>query len=57
MKRSPSQPPVKAKSCAVIVYFPEELIPLLVAAGIITETDRNKFICRAVREKLAKENS
>jgi hypothetical protein len=52
MKRSPRRIPTKPKSCAVLVYFPEELIRLLEAASIKTESERNKFICRAIEEKL-----
>ena len=52
MKRSPRRASTKTKSCAVIVYFPQELIHLLDAAAIRTEDDRSKFICLAVQEKL-----
>ncbi len=52
MKRPPRRTSAKARSCAVIVYFPEELIHLLETAAITTKSDRNKFICQAVQEKL-----
>jgi metal-responsive CopG/Arc/MetJ family transcriptional regulator len=52
MKRSPRRASIKPKSCAIIVYFPQELVHLLDAAAIKTDSDRNKFICAAVQEKL-----
>jgi hypothetical protein len=57
MKPPPRRATAKAKSCAIIVYFPSELIQLLETAAIKTESDRNKFICMAVREKLKLEDS
>jgi metal-responsive CopG/Arc/MetJ family transcriptional regulator len=52
MKKSPRRATAKAKSRAIIVYFPEELIRLLEAASLKTESDRSKFIRAAVEEKL-----
>lgn len=54
MKSTSRRISTKNKSCAVIVYFPQELIHLLDTAAIETENDRSKFICQAVQEKLKK---
>lgn len=56
MKRPPSRAPAKGKFRAVMVYFPQELIPLLDAAVVKTESNRSKFIRQAIQEKLAVEN-
>jgi len=57
MKRHPSRAPAKGKFRAVMVYFPQELIPLLDAAVVKTESNRSTFIRQAVREKLFMESS
>jgi len=52
MKISRRPVSTKAKSRAIIVYLPQELIPLLDKAAIRTDSNRSKFICLAVQEKL-----
>jgi metal-responsive CopG/Arc/MetJ family transcriptional regulator len=57
MKRPPHRAPVKGKFRVIIIYLPQELIPLLDAAVVKSESTRDKFIRQAVREKLVMENS
>jgi len=57
MKRSPRRAPAKGKFRAIVIYFPQELIPLLDAAVVKTEGNRSKFIRQAVQEKLVMKNS
>jgi metal-responsive CopG/Arc/MetJ family transcriptional regulator len=49
MKRGAIQ---KSKSKAVLVFFPNEIMPLIDHAVVDQDTDRSKFIRNAVREKL-----
>jgi metal-responsive CopG/Arc/MetJ family transcriptional regulator len=57
MKRLPPRAPAKGKFRAVMIYFPQELIPLLDAAVVKTKSNRSKFIRQAVQEKLVVESS
>jgi metal-responsive CopG/Arc/MetJ family transcriptional regulator len=52
MKRSRRRTSNKCKSRAIIVYFPSELIKLLDEAAAGNNSDRNQFICVAIREKI-----
>lgn len=40
----------KDRAKAVVVYFPEEIMPMLDETVRALDTDRSKFIRRAVRE-------
>jgi metal-responsive CopG/Arc/MetJ family transcriptional regulator len=42
----------KANSRAIIVYFPNAVLPLIDEAVANADTDRSKFIRSAVRQKL-----
>jgi len=44
----------KETSKAVLVYFPEEMMPFIDEAVRLHDLDRSKFIRKAVREQLAK---
>ena len=51
MKRGAIQ---KSNSRPIIVWFPDKVIPLIDAAVLLEDTDRSKFIRKAIREKLAR---
>lgn len=44
----------KDRAKAVLVYFPEEMMPIIDKAVRLHDLDRSKFIRAAVREKLTK---
>jgi metal-responsive CopG/Arc/MetJ family transcriptional regulator len=49
MRRAASK---KSESRLINVYFPVVSLPLIDAAVVTEDTDRSKFIRKAVREKL-----
>jgi|GEM_PF-3367806 len=46
----------KGNAKPVIIYFPDEVLPVIAAAVCELDTDRSKFIRLAVREKLSRVN-